>query len=92
MTFVNFVTIVGTTVVHWLVVRDYAYSNGSLNLPPTKLFTPSRYDTPRLNQELVVERPLMVRWLVGSIVHGRPTELFLVPARAPRLVKKSRGM
>ena len=31
------------------------------------------------------ERSLMVRWVVGSILHGEPTELFLVPASAPRL-------
>ena len=28
----------------------------------------------------------MVRWVVGSILHGGPIELFLVPASAPRLV------
>ena len=28
------------------------------------------------------ERSLMVRWVVGSILHGEPIELFLVPARA----------
>ena len=28
----------------------------------------------------------MVRWVVGSIVHGGPIELFLVPASAPWLV------
>ena len=28
----------------------------------------------------------MVRWVVGSIPHGGPIELFLVPASAPRLV------
>ena len=28
----------------------------------------------------MVERLLIVRWVVGSIVHGRPTELLLVPA------------
>ena len=28
----------------------------------------------------------MVRWVVGSITHGGPIELFLVPASAPRLV------
>ena len=26
----------------------------------------------------------MVRWVVGSIFHGGPIELFLVPASAPR--------
>ena len=25
-----------------------------------------------------------LRWVVGSILHGEPIELFLVPARAPR--------
>ena len=28
----------------------------------------------------------MMRWVVGSILHGGPIELFLVPASAPRLV------
>ena len=28
----------------------------------------------------------MVRWIVGSILHGGPIELFLVLASAPRLV------
>ena len=28
----------------------------------------------------------MVRWVVGSILHGGPIELFLVPASDPRLV------
>ena len=28
---------------------------------------------------------LMVRWIVGSILHGGPIVLFLVPARAPRI-------
>ena len=26
----------------------------------------------------MVQYPLMVRWVVGSILHGRPIELFLV--------------
>ena len=30
----------------------------------------------------------MVRWVVGSILHGRLIELFLVPPSAPRLVKQ----
>ena len=34
----------------------------------------------------MVERPLMVRWVVGSILHGEPIELFLVIASVPRLV------
>ena len=28
----------------------------------------------------------MVQWFVGSILHGRPIELFLGPASAPQLV------
>ena len=27
----------------------------------------------------LVERPHMERWVVGSILHGEPIELFLVP-------------
>ena len=34
----------------------------------------------------VVRAFLMVRWVVGSILHGGPIELFLVPASDPRLV------
>ena len=33
-----------------------------------------------------VERPLVVRWIVGSIPHGGPIKLFLVAASAQRLV------
>ena len=35
----------------------------------------------------VVERPLMARWVVGSIPHGGHIEIFLVPAIAPRFVE-----
>ena len=35
---------------------------------------------------LVVMGSLMVQWVVGSILHGGPIELFLVPASAPQLV------
>ena len=31
----------------------------------------------------VVERPLMVRFVVGLIPHGGAIQLFLVPANAP---------
>ena len=34
----------------------------------------------------------MVHWVVGSILHGGPTELFLIPASVSRLVYKGRGM
>ena len=30
----------------------------------------------------MVEQPLMEQWVVGSIRHGGPTELFLIPASA----------
>ena len=33
-----------------------------------------------------LERSLVVRWVVGSILHGVPIVLFLVPASAPRLM------
>ena len=33
-----------------------------------------------------VKRPLKVRWVVVSILHGGPAELFLVPATTPRHV------
>ena len=35
---------------------------------------------------LFIEHSLMIRWVVGSILHGGPSELFHVPASAPRLV------
>ena len=31
----------------------------------------------------VVEHPFMVQWVTGSIPHGRPIKLFLVPASTP---------
>ena len=34
----------------------------------------------------VVEHPLMVRWVVGSIPLAELIELFLIEANAPRLV------
>ena len=36
----------------------------------------------------MVGHPLMVRLIFGLIPHGKPIELFLVPANAPRLVKQ----
>ena len=32
------------------------------------------------------QRSLRVQWIVGSILHGGPIKLLLVPASAPRLV------
>ena len=40
----------------------------------------------RAGRSSEVERLLMVRWVVGSILHGVDIELFLVPTSAPRLV------
>ena len=34
----------------------------------------------------MVGRPLMMRSIVGSIPHGEPVKIFLVPVSAPRLV------
>ena len=36
--------------------------------------------------DVVSEHSLMVRWVVGSILHVRPIELFLVLASDPRMV------
>ena len=36
----------------------------------------------------MVESQLMLRWVIGSIPHGGPIELFPVPASAPRLVSQ----
>ena len=36
----------------------------------------------------VVERLLVVRWVVGSTPRSGPIEIFLLPASAPRLVKQ----
>ena len=35
------------------------------------------------------DRSLMVRWVVGSILHGGPIELFLVPTSASRLAEQN---
>ena len=35
---------------------------------------------------LVVEHPLMVRWVVGLILSDGPTELFLISDSAPQLI------
>ena len=52
------------------------------------LYAPSHIPRPLLQQAGTrnEERSLMVRWVVGSTLHGGPIELFLVPASAPRLV------
>ena len=34
----------------------------------------------------MAEYQLMVRWVVGSIPYGRPTELFPIPANASQMV------
>ena len=33
-----------------------------------------------------LDHSLMVQWVIGSIPHGGPIELFLIPASAPQLV------
>ena len=40
----------------------------------------------RIKEGNVVEHLLMVQWVVVSIIHGGPTELFLIPASAPGMV------
>ena len=34
----------------------------------------------------MVELPLVAQWVIGSIPHGGPTELYIVPASDPQLV------
>ena len=40
----------------------------------------------------VVKHLLMMRWVLGSILHGEPIELFLVPASAPWRYTKGGSM
>ena len=40
----------------------------------------------------VVEHPLLVQWVVGSIIPGGPIELFPVSTSVPQLVNKGHGM
>ena len=40
----------------------------------------------------MVARPLMVRWVVGSILYDGPIQLFLVQVSAIQLCNKGRGM
>ena len=40
----------------------------------------------------VVARTLIVRWVDRSIPYGGPTELFIVPASAPKRLNQDRGM
>ena len=42
--------------------------------------------SPGAGRSSEVERSLMVRWVVRSIFHDGPIELFLIPASAPQLV------
>ena len=37
----------------------------------------------------MVQRLLMVPWVVGSIIHGGPTELFLIPANSQLVLQRS---
>ena len=44
----------------------------------------SRHLLQRINTG--IKHSLMVQWVVGSILHGRPIELFIILAIAPRLM------
>ena len=65
------------------MVKNHSDSEGGNPLPPHGLLIPINTGAGR-NSE--VERSLMVRWVVGSILHGGPIELLLVPASVPQLV------
>ena len=47
-----------------------------------------KYPLPILKRDVApwYERSLMVRWVVGSILHGGPIDLFLVPTSDLRMV------
>ena len=34
----------------------------------------------------MIEHQLMMQWVIGSIPHGEPVELYLIPAYAPQVV------
>ena len=78
------------------MLKDHSDSEKGNPLPPHGLLLPfnskgsfictiHRQGAGRSSE---VERSLMVRGVVGSILHGRPIEQFLLPASAPRLVQQ----
>ena len=48
--------------------------------------SPPKHNASDGRSSSTVERPLNVRWVVGSIPHDGLNELFSLPASAPRLV------
>ena len=50
------------------------------------------FRSPYLKYSSIVEHLLVVQWVIGSICHGGPNELFLVPSSAPQLCNKGCGM
>ena len=56
-------------------------------IDPMTHYTMSRYSStdlnPRARCSSMVEHPLMVRWVVGSILRGGHIELLIVPASVP---------
>ena len=40
----------------------------------------------------MIEHPLIVQWVVGSIPHGGPIELFLVPAKVGTCARDRRTL
>ena len=74
----------------------FSYVRNGFSLEMIPVYDISRYKTVTIilhshtnSDILILERdvvPFMVRWIVGSITHGGPTGLFLVPASAPRLL------
>ena len=73
------------------MVRDYVFKRltGIFWVTLTSFFFFFFFLTPPCQERDVApwyERLLMMRWVVGSILHGGPTELYLVAASVLRLV------
>ena len=54
--------------------------------PRLTLYQAGTLPQEKVGRSSLVERLLMVRWVVGWIPHGGPIELFLISASAPQLI------
>ena len=61
----------------WKSIRSWC--NGSLD----RSFMVDPLSNSHSSQCSMEKHSLMVQWIVGSILHGGPIELFLIPASAP---------
>ena len=80
------------TVNRWVFLMTYIimfihhFSRAAISIKMNNLFVSVALSCPGARDSSVVEHSLMVRWVVRSILHGEPIDLFLVPASAPQLV------